>query len=149
MPRTSRKPPSAEVKREIMAVLASSASRHALTFHSIGGDGEKWPAWLRAYERACGAYVIRDKSSKSVLYVGSSTSRLYDTISRHFQQWGRQKRFWKEMRGAHHDPGMTYARGRCEVAVRLVACGKERDEEASLIAKLSPRDNLTENPGGE
>ena len=53
------------------------------------------------------------------------------------------------MRGKHHDPGMTYARGRCEVAVKLVSCGEERAEEARLIARLKPRDNLTEHPDGE
>ena len=139
---------SAELDREVEGIIHQSRGA-TLVYHAIGGDGDPWPAWLRGYAKACGAYVIRDKSSKSVLYVGSSTARLYDTISRHFQTWGRQKRFWKEMRGKHHDPGMTYARGRCEVAVKLVSCGGERAEEARLIARLKPRDNLTEHPDGE
>ena len=138
---------SAELDREIEGIIAQSRGDR-LTFHPIGSDSEPWPAWLRAYKTWCGAYVIRDKGSKSVLYVGSSKSRLYDTITRHFQSWRRHKNYWKGMRGAQHDPGMTYTRGHCEVAVRLVSCGQEREEEARLIARLKPRDNLVDHPDG-
>lgn len=144
----------AELDREIRGVLASSANRHSLTYHAIGGDTDPWPPWLLAYEKACGVYVIRDKGSKSVLYVGSSKARLYDTVTRHFQQWkrtpkGRKKaKYSYQVSGAGHDPGLTYSRGRSEVAIRLVPCGSQLDEEAALIAKLKPRDNLVKDPSG-
>ena len=138
---------SAEMDREIAGIMAQSRGS-SLAYHSIGGDGEPWPAWLRAYKSWCGAYVIRDKGSKSVLYVGSSKTKLYDTMSRHFQSWRRKKNWWKGLRGAQHDPGMTYTRARCEIAVKLVACGEHLEEEARLIARLKPRDNLVDHPDG-
>ena len=129
--------------------IVDAARSGVLTYHPLGGDGQPWPAWLRAFGAACGVYVIRDKSSHSVRYVGSSARRLYDTITRHFQTWQRKKTFWRGMRGgAGHDPGMTYTRARCEVAVRLCECGEETEEEAGLIARLRPRDNLVERPDG-
>jgi hypothetical protein len=146
---TRTKKSSAALEAEIQGILASSQSGHPLTYHAIGGDAERWPAWLRAYGRSCGVYVIRDKSSHRVLYVGSSRAQLYDTITRHFQQWKRKKNYWKGMRGAHHDPGMTYSRARCEVAVRLCSCGEQTEEEAATIKRLRPRDNLVEHPDGE
>jgi excinuclease UvrABC nuclease subunit len=114
----------------------------------IGGEGEPYPEWLRALTSASGAYAIRDKSSHNVLYVGSSGGKLYDTITRHFQRWGRKKQFWRGMRGAGHDPGMTYQRGRCEVYVCRMPKGEHLDLEADLIKSLRPRDNLVTRPDG-
>ena len=139
----------AQIQAEIDAVLSGARASHSLVYHDIGGENSRWPAWMRAFARSCGAYVIRDKRSHRVLYVGSSRSRLYDTITRHFQQWKRRKNWWKGLHGAHHDPGMVYRRDHCEVAIRIVHCGDELDEETRLIHKLSPRDNLVENPDGE
>src|SRR5262249_28046324 len=59
----------------------------------------------------------------------------------HFH-WRRRKQFWRSMRGEGHDPGMTYERGRCEVAVRITSPAAAIDEEARLIQRLKPRDNL-------
>lgn len=148
---SARKAHSEQMDREIAHVLATSKGG-TLHYHPIGKDGERWPAWLHAFEHACGVYSIRDKASGSVLYVGSSKNRLYDTITRHFQQWGRKKKFWKGYksgRGAGHDPGMTYSRSRCEVAVRVVSCGEQLDEEGRTIQRLKPRDNLVMDPSGE
>ena len=143
-----------ELDRDIKAFLgqkpamSSRTSRgSALVFRSIGSDGEPWPTWLRSYKSACGVYAI--KESGKVVYVGSSKKRLYDTVTRHFQQWKRKKNWWKGAYGAGHDPGLTYARGRCEVAVRTCACGEELEEETRLIERLQPRDNLVERPDGE
>lgn len=120
-------------------------------YKDLGSEGDPWPSWLRSLDRACGVYIIRDKASKRVLYVGSSLRALYDTITRHFQGWHRSKKFFKGQYGrssTSHDPGMTYQRGRCELAVRIVACDTERMEEARQIGKLKPRDNITEHPDG-
>ena len=123
--------------------------RAPLQYRSIGGEHDPWPAWLLALKHACGVYVIRDSSTGSTLYVGSSKARLYHTVTRHFQQWKRHKQWWKGQYGAGHDPGLTYRRGRCVVAVRLTTCDERLAEEARLISRLQPRDNLTEHPDGD
>lgn len=128
--------------------LSRPAPRHSLTWHEIGKDGDPWPEWLRTtYKSQCGVYAIKEHGK--VVYVGSSRKRLYDTVTRHFQTWRRQKNFWKGMGGQHHDPGMTYKRASCQIAVYTVACGSELEEEARLIKKFKPRDNLQVNPDGE
>lgn len=141
-----------KLSRDIAAILgqrpalARVKSHGALMWLPIGRDGDPWPAWLRLYKSACGVYAI--KESGHVVYVGSSRKRLYDTVSRHFQRWARKKRWWKGLHGAHHDPGLVYSRGKCQIAIYTVACGDELAEEAKLIDRLKPRDNLVENPDG-
>lgn len=127
-------------------VFNRPSPRHKLEWTWIGSDGDPWPEWLRGYKKMCGVYAIKQRGE--VVYVGSSKSALYDTVTRHFQQWTRQKKFWKGLKGAGHDPGMTYRRKDCQVAVYTVACGKEREEEARLIARFAPRDNIMKNPDG-
>lgn len=119
----------------------------SITFRTIGHAGDPWPAWLRALGARCGVYAI--KSHGHVVYVGSSKARLYDTITRHFQQWKRRKNWWKGLHGARHDPGLVYDRGACEVAVLTCACGDQLHMEAVWIDKYSPRDNLVADPSGE
>jgi hypothetical protein len=45
-----------------------------------------------------------------------------------------------------HDPGLTYDRARCTVAVRVLPAERAIAEEARLIARLRPRDNLIGQP---
>jgi hypothetical protein len=122
-----------------------------VAWRSVGGEGDPWPAWLRQTRTACGVYAIRDRTSKRVLYVGSSQRKLYDTITRHMQKWGRSKTFFRGQYGrssTSHDPGMTYERGRCEVMIKLVPCERRLDEETKAISRLRPRDNLVGDPSG-
>lgn len=63
----------------------------------------------------------------------------------HFH-WRRWKGFWRGQYGEGHDPGLTYARERVEVAVRITDPDDALDEEARLIARLRPRDNLLGQP---
>lgn len=122
----------------------------SVSFRTIGHAGDPWPAWLGALGTRCGVYAI--KSHGKVVYVGSSKARLYDTITRHFQAWRRSKKFWRGAYGrggAGHDPGMTYDRGACEIAVLTCACGDHLVMEAAWIEKFSPRDNLVKDPSGE
>jgi hypothetical protein len=93
--------------------------------------------------------VFRDADSHEILYVGSSSSRLYDTMTRHFQQWRRYKGFWKGQYGEGHDPGLTFDRDDVEVAVRVTTASSALDEEMRLIARLRPRDNLVGQPVDE
>jgi hypothetical protein len=45
-----------------------------------------------------------------------------------------------------HDPGLTYNRAHCTVAVRVLSPERAMAEEARLIARLRPRDNLLHQP---
>jgi hypothetical protein len=113
-----------------------------LVYRSIGASREPYPQWVRDLKDASGVYVIRDADSSEILYVGSSRGRLYDTLTRHFQVWRRWKGFWNGQYGEGHDPGLTYDRDDVEVAVRLTRANEALDEEARLIQRLRPRDNL-------
>ncbi len=115
----------------------------ALTYRPVGERGAPYPDWLRALRGSSGVCVIRDRSSRQIVYVGqSSAGRLYETLTRHFQDWRRWKGFWREQYGEGHDPGLTYPRGACEAAVRVTSPADALDEEARLIRRLRPRDNL-------
>jgi len=67
----------------------------------------------------------------------SSAGRLYETLTRHFSQWRRYKGFWRGQYGEGHDPGLTYDRGRVEVAARVTSPSDAIEEEARLIRRLN------------
>jgi hypothetical protein len=116
-----------------------------LVYRPVGKRGEPYPDWLRALKGESGVYVIRQDGE--VLYVGqSSAGRLYETLTRHLQSWRRWKGFWKGQYAEGHDPGLTYDRDRVEVAVRVTSPDDALDEEARLIQRLRPRDNLLGQP---
>ncbi|MCX5742972.1 MAG: M23 family metallopeptidase [Proteobacteria bacterium] len=129
---------------------ATLARNVSLTYRPIGARGEPYPNWIRELDGKSGVYVIREPASDGTVetvYVGEShTNRLYDTLTRHFQTWRRWKGFWKGQYGEGHDPGLTYDRGRVEVAVRVTSPSVAIDEEARLITRLRPRDNLLGQP---
>jgi len=151
MAKSSRK-----LDREIAEAFAEfTRPKQHLEYRRVGSDGDPWPDWLVATKNSCGVYVIRDLDGEP-LYAGSSNKALYGTITRHFQKWRRSKKFWKgykspgeHTRATAHDPGMVYDRDRCEVGIRVMVCGEELDEEASLIHRLRPRDNEVMNPEGD
>ena len=115
-------------------------------YRPVGDRGEPYPDWVRALKGEAGVYVIRDAETHEVLYVGSSTGRLYDTLTRHLQNWRRWKGFWKGQYGEGADPGLTYPRAAVEVAVRMTSPNDAFDEEMRLIARLRPRDNQIGQP---
>ena len=125
----------------------------ALVYRPVGARGEAYPNWVRELDGKSGVYVIREVNrdgSTEIVYVGEShTGRLYDTLTRHFQIWRRWKGFWKGQYGEGHDPGLTYKRERVEVAVRITSADDAIDEEARLIRRLQPRDNLLGQPEEE
>ncbi len=128
-----------------------TAPRNAgLTYRPVGSRGEPYPAWLRAIRGESGVYVIRERDRDGdpiVVYVGQSgAGRLYETLTRHFQAWRRWKGFWRGQYAEGHDPGMTYDRARVDVAVRVTDPNDALDEEARLIQRLRPRDNLIGQP---
>jgi hypothetical protein len=108
------------------------------------------PDWVQALRGKSGVYVIRERDAAGdpiVVYVGEShTDNLYETLTRHFQEWRRYKGFWRGQYAEGHDPGLTYRRDRVEVAVRVMSGPNAIDEEARLIRRLRPRDNLIGQP---
>jgi hypothetical protein len=119
-----------------------------LVYRPVGLRGEPYPDWLRRLKGESGAYVIRQEGRP--VYIGEShTGRLYETLTRHFQTWRRWKGFWKGQYAEGHDPGLTYDRGSVEVAVRVTTAEDAIDEEARLIERLRPRDNLLGQPEAE
>jgi murein DD-endopeptidase MepM/ murein hydrolase activator NlpD len=111
-----------------------------LIYRPVGARGEPYPQWVRDLDGESGVYLIRQDGE--LVYVGASVGRLYDTMTRHFQVWRRWKGFWKGQYGEGHDPGLTYDRDSVEVAVRITRASEALDEEARLIQRLRPRDNL-------
>jgi hypothetical protein len=123
----------------------------SLSYRPIGATG-RYPEWVRALRGKSGVYLIRERQrdgSNPVVYIGEShAGRLYQTLTRHFQTWRRHKKFWSgQYTGSQsHDPGLTYNRARCTVAVRVLPGERAFHEEARLIARLRPRDNLVGQP---
>jgi hypothetical protein len=123
----------------------------SLSYRPIGTTGG-YPSWVRALRGKSGVYIIRERQrdgSNPVVYVGEShAGRLYQTLTRHFQIWRRHKKFWSgQYTGSQsHDPGLTYNRARCTVAVRVLPAERAMTEEGRLIARLRPRDNLIGQP---
>ena len=70
-------------------------------------------------------------------------------MTRHFQTWRRYKGFWAGQYAEGHDPGLTYPRDGVEVAIRVTRSDNSLDEEARLIHRLRPRDNLLGQPAEE
>jgi hypothetical protein len=116
-----------------------------LVYRPVGDRGELYPDWVRRLKGKSGIYVIRQNGVP--VYVGESHSdRLYETMTRHFQAWRRWKGFWRGQYGEGHDPGLTYERGSVEVAARVTSPDEAIHEEARLIRRLRPRDNLLGQP---
>ncbi len=126
--------------------ITAVARNAGFSYRPIGASGEAYPQWVRDLKDKSGVYVIREIASGEIVYVGSSVGRLYDTLTRHFQTWRRYKGFWKGQYAEGHDPGLTYPRDGVEVAVRLTKPSDALDEEARLIRRLRPRDNLIGQP---
>jgi murein DD-endopeptidase MepM/ murein hydrolase activator NlpD len=65
------------------ALVARNAS---LNYRPLGDRGEPYPQWVRDLKEKSGAYIIRDRETREIVYVGSSQGSLYETLTRHFQQ---------------------------------------------------------------
>ncbi len=146
------------VKREAaeqgIPLRTVAAHRNAgLVYRPVGARGEPYPEWLRSIKGSSGVYVIRERDRDGdpvTVYVGEShSSRLYETLTRHFQEWRRWKGFWRDQYGEGHDPGLTYPRDKVDVAIKVTTSSAAIDEEARLIRRLRPRDNLLGQPEDE
>jgi hypothetical protein len=139
--------PAPEMKK--WRVVGAQLRNGRFLYRPVGASHEPYPQWVRDLKGESGVYIIRERSSREVVYVGSSVGRLYDTLTRHFQIWRRWKGFWRGQYGEGHDPGLTYERDSVEVAVRITRASDALDEESRLIQRLRPRDNLTGVPALE
>jgi hypothetical protein len=143
-----------QLERELAAhakAVERAARRGQLSpFRTVGTDRDQaWPSWAVALRGQPGCYVIRDVVTGRALYVGSAKKDLYATMTRHFQSWRRNKKWWKGLRGeGAHDPGLVYKRSKSEVAVQLTEPDERLAVEAALIERLQPRDNLVAHPDG-
>ena len=137
-------------RRSIPWAWPSSSLRNAggFSYRPVGNTGERYPDWLHELKGESGVYVIRERREGKkpvVVYVGqSSTGRLFETLTRHFQTWRRWKGFWRGQYAEGHDPGLTYDRASVDVGVRVTDDSFE--EESRLIARLRPRDNVIGQP---
>jgi hypothetical protein len=140
-----------EAAEEGIPIRAPLALRNAgFVYRPVGARGGPYPEWLRSIKGSSGVYVIRERDRNGdpvTVYVGESHSgRLYETLTRHFQEWRRWKQFWKGGYSEGHDPGLTYDRERVDVAVKVMSADDAIDEERRLIRRLHPRDNLLGQP---
>lgn len=69
----------------IVRASAPSARNAGLLYRPVGASREPYPQWVRDLKGASGVYIIRERDSREIVYVGSSVGRLYDTLTRHFQ----------------------------------------------------------------
>lgn len=112
-----------------------------LRFRDVGRTGEPYPAWVRALRDDSGVYVIRERhgNRSRIVYVGEShTDHLYATLTRHFQRWARHS----VERRSEHDPGLTYDRDACEVAILVTSADRAIELQYAMITWLRPRDNI-------
>ena len=119
-----------------------------LEFLPVGNPGARYPAWVRALDGKSGVYVIREYDDHErawvIVYVGEShRGRLYGTLTRHWQRWVRgADDEYRHAEQSDHDPGLTYARARCEAAALITSSDRARDVQDALIRWLVPRDNI-------
>jgi hypothetical protein len=86
-----------------------------------------------------GVYIIRE-GKRNIVYVGKSTTNLYRTIMRHFQEWNDRQQ-----------PGrISYQEylGENEYYVQIILCSPHDINlyEGALIAHFKTRDNKEEEP---
>lgn len=82
------------------------------------------------YKNKSGVYLIKNKNSGEVVYVGYSGTNLYRTLYRHFQEWND-----REQRRRVY-PKNSYK-------VRIIVCTPAQAErlEKYFINKIKPKDN--------
>ena len=101
------------------------------------GKQRAWNPDLARYNGASGVYVLRDRTSREVLYVGEShTGRLYRTLLHHFHD--PKGRFEALSEWVHRAPE------RLEVLVFETSASEALEAEQEAIAHYEPRINKAE-----
>lgn len=108
-----------------------------LAYRPPADDKGEFLPWLNDLRNQSGAYVIRNRGSGEIFYVGEShTGNFAKTIKRHFYPW-KIKGWFSDAYG-----GNVYQRGRVEVAIRLTPPTAAIGAQNKLINRLNPRDNI-------
>ena len=104
----------------------------------FGDENPEWPLFVRELRGKSGVYIIRDRETKDVLYVGEShTGRLKKTLLRHFQAWSGKT------------AGPTFSRNSVEIAVEVTSEANAVPRQNKLIADLRPTLNRINPDGAE
>ncbi len=100
------------------------------------GSPPRWSDLVRSRYGEAGCYVLRDVSTKEVLYVGRGTTDLGHVFRRHFNEWGANEK---------HYPSRYRRFDRDRVEVKFFVVRGEGDLresvhvlEAKLIARYKP-----------
>lgn len=102
-----------------------------LVFRPVLAGPGQYADWIRDLKTASGAYVIKHAETGEILYIGEShSSRLYDTLTRHFREW--------------HGPqaGPTYYPEAIVAAVIRTPAKRAIAKQDQLIFRLQPADNI-------
>jgi hypothetical protein len=106
----------------------------SLNYRPVCDPAGAFQPWLHELRNLSGAYVIRQRKGRRVLYVGESHSGiLARVIKRHFYPW----------RDDPERQHITYNRREVEIAVRLTPPASAVGAQDNLIKRLEPRDNST------
>ncbi len=94
----------------------------------------RYPVFIRSLVKVPGIYMIRDKETKRMLYIGRALTDLKNTLVRHFYPWA------KDRRGKHRRVIVD----RTLVEVKCYKIRKEwvSDTEARLILLHRPVENI-------
>ncbi|MDD8018367.1 MAG: hypothetical protein PHP42_08335 [Bacteroidota bacterium] len=108
-----------------------------LIYKSVERTKRRFPQWLNDLGNLSGAYIIRNKTSREILYVGEShTGRLANTIKRHFYSW-------LDNTDREH---FTFNDDAVEVAVRITPQKSAKGAQDNLIRRLLPKHNTVAIP---
>ena len=102
-------------------------------------DPSRFAAWVRDTRGYSGVYLIRSRDGgwlgggptepREIVYIGEShTARLYETLTRHFQQWSSPS-------------NVVYERERVDVSIALLDGADAIAEQDRQILRWTPRDN--------
>jgi hypothetical protein len=98
------------------------------------GDSYEWAPWLPPLQGQTGVYLIRDRRTRELLYIGEChrpSQGLLRTLRRHMWSW------------TGPTAGPTYRPQDVEVAFELTSDGEEaKRRQYELIQRLLPRDNV-------
>jgi excinuclease UvrABC nuclease subunit len=98
-------------------------------WRSLGGAA-RFDPWVRMLRGKSGVYLIRRILTDEILYVGEShTGRLYETLTRHFQNW------------SGPTSGPTFMRWTVEVRTIVTTPARAVKLQEDLICKHSPEFN--------
>tara|TARA_R100001163_G_scaffold35727_1_gene27453 strand:- start:1861 stop:2259 length:399 start_codon:yes stop_codon:yes gene_type:complete len=90
-------------------------------------DGKIRTNFRNTYKKS-GVYIIKDKKTNKILYVGGSSNNVYRTMYRHYQEWSDQQK------------RATYKKFGTKVRVILGTKNQAYRLERYLTKKLDPRD---------